>query len=144
MGKGLMKLSHDFTLAELTATETGLNNYPDSEAMYRLYYLATFILQPIRNRWGRIRVNSGYRSPQVNASIGGVYSSQHMRGEAADIVPLDANIEDVFGWIRRNLIYGQVILEERKGVQWIHVSLPRYYAPNQEALLYSNGIYSKA
>ena len=139
-----MQLSKDFSLSELTVTETGLTNLPDPEAMSRLFYLATFILQPIRNTWGRISVNSAFRTPEVNNLIGGVHSSQHLRGEAADIMPESAFIEDVFYWIQANMQYGQVILEERNEVRWIHVSLPRFYAPNQQALLFDGREYRQA
>ncbi|MBI5902742.1 MAG: peptidase M15, partial [Deltaproteobacteria bacterium] len=58
-----MQLSRNFTLEELTATTTGFLNRPDSDEINRLAELALHILQPIRERWGRIRITSGFRSP---------------------------------------------------------------------------------
>lgn len=84
-----MQLSPHFALAELTRTSTGLPNEPDAEARARLVLLCTHVLEPVRALLGvPLRVTSGYRSPAVNAAIGGARQSQHMLGEAADIVPV--------------------------------------------------------
>lgn len=141
-------LTKNFTLAELCHTDTGAANVPDECSKSKLQILCSMILQPVRNRWGRIHVNSGFRSEFVNNKIGGSPTSQHMKGEAADIVPLDADIDHVFEWCRDNLIYGQLILEETNvvgnRVRWIHCSLPRYGKPNQVILKYKDGQYMTA
>lgn len=50
------------------------------------------VLQPLRDAWGKpLAVNSGYRCPAVNAAAGGVKTSQHLKGEAADICPFGRN-----------------------------------------------------
>lgn len=84
-----MQISPHFSLSELTRTGQALPNQPDAAALKRLTYLCVEILEPLRLLWGGapIKINSGYRSPEVNAAIGGAKGSQHMRGEAADIVP---------------------------------------------------------
>lgn len=139
------KLSKNFALEELCATETGEDNIPDEAQKEKLFYLANLVLQPIRNTWGRIHINSGFRSELVNKKIGGSPTSQHMRGEAADIVPLDASIDDVFAWCRENLVFGQLILESiifnGADVRWIHISLPRQNKPNMHVMAYNNGTY---
>ena len=84
-----MRLSPSFALEELTRTSTGRPNEPTPEDRARLVALCSHALEPIRALLGvPLRVTSGYRSPQVNAAIGGARGSQHMLGEAADIVPV--------------------------------------------------------
>ena len=132
----MLKLSESFILQELTKTSTGLQNQPDVVEEEKLLYLASFILQPIRDRWGKLRVNSGYRSAAVNAMVNGEPRSQHCYGEAADIVPMEAPLKDVYRWIVEDsrLAFGQCICEIR-ATDWIHVSLPRIDKPNHEALV---------
>ena len=132
----MLKLSESFILQELTKTSTGLQNQPDVVEEEKLLYLASFILQPIRDRWGKLRVNSGYRSAAVNAMVNGEPTSQHCYGEAADIVPMEAPLKDVYRWIVEDsrLAFGQCICEIR-ATDWIHVSLPRIDKPNHEALV---------
>ena len=76
----------NFSLNELTKTDTGLENTPsDMNVLSNICRLASF-LQTIRNELHLpIIVNSAYRSPEVNAKVGGVYSSYHCKGLAADI-----------------------------------------------------------
>ena len=76
----------NFSFNELTKTDTGLDNIPnDMNVLSNLCRLAAF-LQTIRNELHLpIIVNSAYRSPEVNAKVGGVSSSYHVKGLAADI-----------------------------------------------------------
>ena len=62
-----------------------------------------------------------------------------MKGEAGDINPIDAVIEDVFKWMRKNLVYGQLIFEQKGATKWIHVSLPRLGKKNMMVLSIING-----
>lgn len=130
-----MNLSKNFTLDELTRTSINLPNLPSPQESYNLLMLATYILQPARDYCGRLHVNSGFRSFEVNKAIGGSPTSQHPKGQAADIKPLDADINEVFAWMKNNLQYGQIILETRGDSKWIHVSLPRLDKENQMAML---------
>ena len=85
--------------------------------------LVNKVLDPLREKVGAIRVNSGYRTPAHNKQIGGATNSQHCRGEAADIFPLEKDIDDVFALIIREFKYDQVILEKNsRGSRWIHIS----------------------
>ena len=140
-----MRLSRDFTLEELTRTSTGLSNHPVQEEVDMLAGLAASLLQPIRDRWGRIEISSGFRCYAVNSAVGGVNTSQHCSGEAADFVPLDADIDDVFRWIvnESNLNFGQCINENRAWHRWIHISLPREGGRNMEALVYDGKSYTR-
>lgn len=136
-----MRLSENFTLEELTKTNTGLSNTPGPDEIERLHRLAEDILQPIRDRFGAIKINSGFRTLEVNLAVGSKTPySQHIKGEAADIVPLEARLVEVFDWIVKEsgLAFGQCILE--KGT-WIHISLPRERKPNQQALIYDGKEY---
>ena len=82
-----MEFPKHFKLSELLTTGTGLPNVPTWEQAENLRRLALF-LDRIRALFGMpIIVNSGYRSPSVNAKVGGVLTSAHIRGLAADIVP---------------------------------------------------------
>ena len=76
-----MRLSKNFTLKELTYSSTalrrGIDNEPSKEGILKLTLLATGLLQPLRERLGALRVTSGYRSPELNTSIGGSTNSQH-------------------------------------------------------------------
>ena len=85
------------------------------------------VLDPIRRMWGRpIIVNSGYRCPKLNAAVGGSATSQHMKGEAADITAGDpTKNKELFDMIERSAIPFDQLIDE-KGYRWIHVS----YRPN--------------
>lgn len=107
----MTQLGKYFTLAEMTRTSTGLENTPSPAHINNLRELVATVLDPLREHLGRpVRVNSGYRSREVNRAIGGSHSSVHMRGEAADIsVPgLDAH-DIVEAILLADLPYDQVI-----------------------------------
>lgn len=129
-----MKLTNNFTLEELTKSETalrqGIDNTPTVEVVENLKVLAEKVLQPVRDHFGRgVKVNSGFRCLAVNAAVGGVQGakpSDHTRGMAADIeIPGLPNAE-LAQWIEANLEYSQVILEfYTQGIPdsgWVHVS----------------------
>lgn len=142
-----MQLSKNFTLAELTVTDTGLDNTPTEEQKKKLLFLVTYLLQPVRDIWGKLHVNSGFRSDSVNEKIGGAKTSQHKEAEAVDFTPEEADIMDVFKWCRENLKFGQLIIERKKRSDgsiavWIHVSLPRLVKDNMEVMKFEDGKYS--
>lgn len=118
-------LSKNFTLAELTRTNTGIPNDPEPYELINLNSLANQILQPIRDRFGATKVTSGFRSKAVNDAVGGVPDSDHRKGLAGDIVPLEADIDTVFNWIKTSgLPIKQAIIETgSRGERWIHISL---------------------
>lgn len=127
----MMKLTDNFSLNELTQSETalrkGLDNTPNEEVIANLKLLAEKVLQPVREHYGKgVKVNSGYRSPDVNASVGGSKTSDHCKGQAADIeIPGIANAE-LAEYIKANLQFTQLILEfYTQGIPdsgWVHVS----------------------
>lgn len=122
-----MNLSTHFTAEEFERTSTGLPNKIPPQLLPKLQDLCEHVLEPVREHFKRpIRINSGYRSPAVNAAVGSKPTSQHAKGEAADIeVPGVSNLV-LAEWIRSNLEFDQLILEaHRKGDPssgWVHVS----------------------
>lgn len=124
-----MQLSEHFTLREMTASGTaidnGIENIPDKEQTAHLRALCRQVLEPLRKRFGKIRVTSGYRSEALNALVGGVPRSQHLRGEAADIHISSHEVGmKMYEYIRRHLPFDQLLFENvhRDGVCWLHVS----------------------
>ena len=126
-----MNLTANFTLAEMTKSETalrkGLDNTPGETEIANLKLLCEKVLQPVRDHFGKgVKVNSGFRHPEVNAAVGGSRTSDHCQGQAADIeIPGVANAE-LAEWIKDNLEYRQLILEfYTPGIPdsgWVHVS----------------------
>lgn len=126
-----MNLTENFTLSEMTKSETALrydmDNSPPQEITSNLQALAVHVLQPVRDHYGTgVKVNSGYRSPDVNAKVGGSKTSDHCKGMAADIEIPGVPNHELAEWIRSNLLFTQVILEfYTQGVPdsgWVHVS----------------------
>lgn len=112
-----------FTEEELKRTDTGLPNEPDNIQWANLVRLVADALEPMREIVGPLRVNSAFRSRAVNARIGGAKNSQHMLGQAADVVPLKAGLERAFQDVKASSIpYDQLIIEPT----WIHISIAAF------------------
>lgn len=138
-----MELSNNFTLEELCKTNTGLPNVPDEKEKAFLKLLAVFILQPVRDEFGQFDVSSGYRSFRVNKEVGGSSTSQHPEGQAGDGRPKYACVFEVYEWIlnESGLDFGQCIIYPDEVRPFIHISLPRLYKQNGEALIKLSGKY---
>ena len=133
-----MRLSKNFTLKELTRSNTalrlGIDNQPSKEGVLKLTLLATSLLQPLRNVVGSLRITSGYRSPQLSEAIGSSSNSQHCRYEAVDMQFVKRgkmdNIKIYDALIDSDLDYDQCILEFGNATEhidptepaWIHLS----------------------
>ena len=118
-----MQLTANFSLTELTATNTGLPNIPGPVEKGNLQLLSINVLQPARNKMGiPITVTSGYRSAAVNRAVKGAANSQHTRGQAADLVC--ANNTLLFNTIKNNGNFDQLIWEAGNDIApaWVHVS----------------------
>jgi hypothetical protein len=132
----MTQLTRNFSLHELTKSETALRhdmeNEPGSVEIANLVDLAAKVLQPIRDHYAKgVKVNSGFRHPDVNAKVGGSRTSDHCKGMAADIeIPGVANAE-LAQWVKDNLEFTQLILEfYTPGIPdsgWVHIS----YDPKQ-------------
>jgi len=120
--------SRYFTMDEMIKSETadrlGIDNRPDEKAIFSIRNLMSF-LDMIRVLWGGpIYVNSGYRCPELNAAVGGVKKSQHVKGNAADItVGSKEKNKELFDMIVKNvkmLNFDQCINEN--DYTWVHIS----------------------
>ena len=129
-----MDLSQNFTLAELTKSQTaerkGIPNFPTADGIYNLKALAENILQPIRNKWGSFLISSGYRSKELCQEIGSKSTSHHCCNDgysASDFEVAGVDNYELAVWIRdeSNLPFCQLILECYNGEKnsgWIHIS----------------------
>jgi hypothetical protein len=126
-----MNLTENVSLKELTksesATRFGISNEPTEEALSNLQKLATHILQPVRDHFGKpLIITSGYRSPELCLKIGSTTTSQHTKGQASDFEIGGIANKDLSDWIHQNLDYDQLILEfwkpEDVNSGWVHCS----------------------
>ena len=125
-----MYLTKNFALKEMTKSSTaerlGLTNTQTMEHGINLVNLCNHILQPLREEFGPIRINSGYRGPDLNKAVGGSGTSQHCNGEAADFESSKVSNPDIAHWIEANLDFDQLILEFYDGKDphsgWVHCS----------------------
>jgi hypothetical protein len=126
-------VSYKEAIKSNTATRLGIENLPDEQQIDNMKLVAEKIFQPLRKFvGGPIKINSFFRSPDLNRAIGGSSKSQHCLGLAMDL-------DDTFGhktnaqmfeWIRENLDYDQMIWEfgSDKNPAWVHVS---YVSPEK-------------
>ena len=126
-----MKLSNNFSLKEMTksqtATRRGIDNDPGEEEQANLQQLCEQVLQKVRDHFGKpVTVTSGYRSPELNKAIGGSTTSDHCKGMAADIEIAGVPNYELAEWIKDNCEFRQLILEfYTPGIPdsgWVHVS----------------------
>ena len=125
-----MKLSANFSLAEMikssTAIRKGIDNTPDEVVTTNLQALVDNVLQVVRDKFGSVKVTSGYRSPLLNSSIGGSKTSHHCYGFAADFEVTGVDNKELAIWIRDNLQFTQLILEfyteGDPNSGWVHCS----------------------
>ena len=123
-------LTKNFSYQEMikssTADRIGVSNDATREHVINLVNLCNFILQPVRNEFGPIRINSGYRSPALNKAVGGSKTSQHCNGEAADFESSRVSNPELATWVAKNLDFDQLILEFYDGKDphsgWVHCS----------------------
>lgn len=129
-----MKLSRYLTLEEATKSPTairlGIDNQPNDKQLANMRNVALKIFDRARESvGGPLYASSFFRSPALNAAIGGSSkTSQHMEGEAvdmdADVFNFGTNV-GIFYFIKENLIYDQLIGEypNKEGdFQWVHCS----------------------
>ena len=126
-----MKLSANFTLSELTKSQTAvrknIKNEPSTAHVENLIHLAETVLQPVRDHFGKpVVISSGYRSPELCEAIGSSTKSQHARGEAADFEIMGVDNMQLAMWINKNTDFDQLILEFYEpgdpNSGWVHCS----------------------
>lgn len=115
------------------ATSHGkLQDMPTGEVILNLTFLCARVLQPLRDAIGRpVYINSGYRSKSLNAWVGGVPNSYHLRGLAADIhVDNDEHAKVLFDILKQNKWVDLVLKEAR----WLHVQTRTDGLPRRRAV----------
>lgn len=134
-----MKISENFELKEFTESSTaklkGIANSPGMQEVKAIENLVTKLLQPLREKYGKaMKINSGYRCSELNAAVGGVPTSQHVKGEAADI--RTDNPRELFNLVRNSgLSFDQLILYPT----FVHISF-RSKDTNRNQVLYAKGV----
>jgi zinc D-Ala-D-Ala carboxypeptidase len=139
-----MQLSNNFSLEELihsnTAIAKKIDQTPSAEVIENLTLLARQVLQPIRIKFGPVKISSGYRSEKLNKALKGAKNSQHVTGNAADIDLGKEMNKQVFEWIRENLDWDQLI--DENDFSWVHVSIVAK-GNRREVLQMKDGKYIK-
>ena len=126
-----MNVSKNITLKEATRSNTaikkGIDNTPNQIQLQAMKNVAEKVFQPVREHFGQpIRINSFFRSPELNKIIGGSTTSQHCKGEAMDLDALNGiTNKQIFDFIRENLEFDQLLWEygDDENPDWVHVSL---------------------
>ena len=111
----------------VTAKRLGLDNEPDEKQLENMQLLAEKIFEPLREYVGKpIKINSFFRSPELNRAIGGSSKSQHCKGQAIDIDDTYGNMKNygMYNFIKENLDFDQMIWEfgDDENPDWVHVS----------------------
>ena len=144
-----MQITSNFSLKELISSDRakreGISNMPGDKEIVNLIRLCENVLQPLRDFMGKpIKINSGYRSKELNTKVGGSKTSSHMKGEAADIEcdNDELNIK-MFKYILENLDFDQCIIY--KSVygrpRFVHVSYAKTENRKQALLKRDGGGY---
>ena len=127
MDKISKNITYDEAIHSQTAKRLGIENKPNDKQLGNMLTVAQMIFQPLRE-WvgGPIKINSFFRSPELNKAIGGSSKSQHCKGQAIDIDDVYGHASNaaMFDWIRANLDYDQMIWEfgTDQNPSWVHVS----------------------
>lgn len=136
-----------FTLQELTYSQTaaknGIKNVPGEEEEKNLIAPVSAVLDPLRKAYGKpVKVSSGYRCPKLNKAVGGVATSQHIKGEAAD---LDTGSKTENRKLMKLIVdlglpFDQLI--DEAGYAWVHVSYKRVGDNRGQMLRMRGGKYT--
>jgi len=112
-----------------TANKYGIENVPNEKEIKCMQTVAEKVFEPLREWVGcPIKVNSFFRSKQLNTKIKGSAKSSHLKGQAIDITIMSCEKEncktnlDMFHYIRKNLDFDQLIWEYGTIPKWLHVS----------------------
>lgn len=133
------QLSEHFTLEELTysrtAVENAIANEPPLQARTSLHHLASCLLEPLRQAYKMpIAVLSGYRNKEVNRLVGGVATSQHVKGEAADCYTPEGPEKLLGVLMKSGLEFDQAILYRRR--RFLHLSLKQSGNNRMQVIVY--------
>ena len=125
-----VRLSQHFTLAEFCNPSRYPANVPTTQQIANMIYGCLMLLEPAREAIGcPIIINSGFRNPRVNTLVGGVASSQHLQGQAADIRPKDpAKFQQLVGFLKAHALTDQLLT----GPGWLHISWAPFRPPRHD------------
>ena len=125
------------------AKQKGIKNKPNEEQVENMKLLAEKVFEPLRE-WvdAPIKVNSMFRSKELNSAIKGSLKSSHLNGEAMDITSMGgkSNLE-MFHYIKDNLCFDQLIWEFGKEPKWLHVSFNKDNNRQQVLVTKKRGVY---
>ncbi len=125
------------------AKQKGIKNKPNEEQVENMKLLAEEVFEPLRE-WvdAPIKVNSMFRSLELNTALKGSKTSSHMNGEAMDITSMGgkSNLE-MFHYIKDNLCFDQLIWEFGKEPKWLHVSFNKDNNRKQVLVTKKRGVY---
>ena len=125
------------------AKQKGIKNKPNEEQVENMKLLAEEVFEPLRE-WvdAPIKVNSMFRSLELNTALKGSKTSSHMKGEAMDITSMGgkSNLE-MFHWIKDNLEFDQLIWEFGSEPKWLHVSFNKDKNRKQVLVTKKRGVY---
>ena len=116
-----------------TATRRGIDNNPNDEQLENMELIAKEVFEPLRD-WvdGPIKINSFFRSPELNTAIGGSSKSQHCKGQAMDIDDTFGRVTnaEMYHWIKDHMDFDQMIWEfgNDDNPNWVHIS---YVSPEE-------------
>ena len=120
-------ISYKESVYSRTATRLGIDNEPNDEQMKNMLNIAQEVFEPLR-MWvgGPIKINSFFRSPELNKAIGGSTKSQHCHGQAIDLDDTfgRATNAEMYEFIKKHLDFDQMIWEfgDEDNPDWVHVS----------------------
>lgn len=124
-----IRLSEHFSLREMVrscrSVQLGIDNTPDAATIERLRQLCIHVLEPLRCQFGVLRITSGYRCQALNKAVGGSPTSQHLRGEAADVHLSSQDVtQKMLRFLADGIDFDQAIVEHnrRTGARWLHLS----------------------
>jgi zinc D-Ala-D-Ala carboxypeptidase len=132
-------VSYNEGVRSQTATRKGIKNTPTATELLRMKKVATEVFDKVREHFGiPLYVSSFFRCKELNTSIGGSKTSQHMSGEAIDIDAdgLSITNKQIYDYIKDNLDFDQLIWEygTDKNPEWVHVSY-KYSGKNRKQIL---------
>ena len=130
------------------AKQKGIKNKPNEDQVENMKLLAKKVFEPLREWVGcPIKVNSMFRSLELNTALKGSKTSSHMKGEAMDITSMACGKEnfksnlDMFHWIKDNLEFDQLIWEFGSEPKWLHVSYNKDNNRQQVLVTKKRGVY---
>lgn len=125
-----MQISKHISYKEATYSATAarlkIDNTPSAEVLANMKLVAEKCFEPLREWYGKpIKINSFYRSPELNKAVKGAKNSDHVKGMAIDI-DAGSNSENLklFNWLKENAEFKQLIHEygDKNGPEWVHIS----------------------